>query len=115
MIWTSLDRCTYTKLVLWQFCLTHRKLSRQKIHARAIVSADKKLQNDFNPFPNKPWFLRVCRINLLKTCGKRAISPFPSVFSTHMDNFLPFSSKLKLSSANSFSLEKSKICCMGES
>ena len=21
----------------------------------------------FNPFPNKPWFLRVCSINLLKT------------------------------------------------
>ena len=27
-----------------------------------------------------------------------------------MDNFLPFSSNLKLSSANSFSLEESKIC-----
>ena len=36
---------------------------------------------------------------------------FP-VFSTHLDNFLPFSSNLKLSSANSFSLEESKICCL---
>ena len=50
-----------------------------------------------------------------KHCGKRrnysqrAISPFPTVFSTHLDNFLPFSSNLKLSSANSFSLEESKI------
>ena len=35
---------------------------------------------------------------------------FPTVFSTHMDNFLPFSSNSKLSSANSFSLEESKIC-----
>ena len=34
---------------------------------------------------------------------------FP-VFSTCLDNFLPFSSNLKLSSANSFSLEESKIC-----
>ena len=34
---------------------------------------------------------------------------FP-VFSTHLDNFLPFSSNLKLSSANSFSLEESEIC-----
>ena len=32
------------------------------------------------------------------------------VFSTCLDNFLPFSSNLKLSSANSFSLEESKIC-----
>ena len=51
-----------------------------------------------------------------KHCGKRrnrlwqAISPFPTVFSTCSDYFLPFSSNLKLSSANSFSLEESKIC-----
>ena len=32
------------------------------------------------------------------------------MFSTRLDNFLPFSSNLKLSSANSFSLEESKIC-----
>ena len=38
------------------------------------------------------------------------ISPFPIVFSTRLDNFQPFSSNLKLSSANSFSLEESKIC-----
>ena len=43
-----------------------------------------------------------------------AISPFPTVFSTCFGNFLPFSSKLKLSSANSFTLEKSKICCLGK-
>ena len=35
---------------------------------------------------------------------------FPPVFSTRLDNFLPFSSNLKLTSANSFSLEESKIC-----
>ena len=34
---------------------------------------------------------------------------FPVLF-THLDNFLLFSSNLKLSSANSFSLEESKIC-----
>ena len=51
-----------------------------------------------------------------KHCGKRrncllrAISPFPTVFSSCLDNFLPFSSNLKMSSANSFSLEESKIC-----
>ena len=35
-------------------------------------------------------------------CSKRAISPFLTVFSTRLKNFLPFSSKLQLSSANSF-------------
>ena len=50
----------------------------------------------FNHFPNKPWFLHVCSKSLLKTLGKgeiaqRAISPFPTVFSTLLENFLPFS------------------------
>ena len=35
---------------------------------------------------------------------------FP-LFSTRLENFLPFSLNLKLLSANSFSLEESKICC----
>ena len=35
---------------------------------------------------------------------------FSTVFSNHFDNFLPFNSNLNLSSANSFSLEESKIC-----
>ena len=41
-------------------------------------------------------------------------SPFPAVFSTHLESFLPFLSNLKLLSANSFSLEESKICCLGK-
>ena len=67
-----------------------------------------------NTFPNKPWILRVCSTSLLKTqwekenCSLWAISPFPTVFSTRLDNFLPFLSNLELSSANSFSLEGSK-------
>ena len=36
--------------------------------------------------------------------------PFPNVFSTHLESFLPFSSTLKLLSANSFSLKEPKIC-----
>ena len=48
--------------------------------------------NCLNPFPNKPWFLRVCRTILSKTL---AISLFPTVFSTNLDNFMPFSSNLK--------------------
>ena len=40
--------------------------------------------------------------------------PFPP-FSILLNNFLPFSSTLKLSSANSFSLEESKICGLGKS
>ena len=39
---------------------------------------------------------------------------FPTVFSTHIENFLSFSSNLKLSSENSFSLEESKTCRLGK-
>ena len=73
-----------------------------------------------NLFPNKPWFLRVCSKCLLKkknTAGKGEIARneqfllFPQCFSICLEtNFLPCSSNLKSSSANSFSLEKSKMC-----
>ena len=36
------------------------------------------------------------------------------MFSTHLEDFLPFSSNSKLSSANYFSLEEYEICCLGK-
>ena len=72
-----------------------------------------------NPFPNKPWFSNVCSVSLLKTLWEKEkllitsdFSFSPLVFSTHLENFLPFSSNLKYSSSNSFSLEESKIFCL---
>ena len=38
------------------------------------------------------------------------ISPFPIVISTCKESSVPFSTNLKSLSANSFSLEESKIC-----
>ena len=68
----------------------------------------------FQSFPNEPLFLRVCRISVLKTLWEKEklllTGTFPfshSFFFTFLENFL--SSYLKLSSANSFSLEESKI------
>ena len=58
--------------------------------------------------PGKQAFWKHC--GKRRNCSERAISPFPTVFSTRVDNFLPFTSNMKLSSANSFSLEESKIC-----
>ena len=54
------------------------------------------------------------------TVGKEEIARnkqflvFFTVFSTHLENFLPFSSNSELSSANNFSLEESKICHLGK-
>ena len=39
-----------------------------------------------NPFPNKQLFLPACSTS----CSQQAISPFPTVFTTHLGNFLPF-------------------------
>ena len=58
----------------------------------------------FNPFPNKPWFLRVCSISLLKK----------HYWKRRKNNFFSFSSNLKLSSVNSFSFEESKNCRLGK-
>ena len=75
---------------------------------------------NFNPFPNKPWFLRVCSTSLLKTLWEKekllvtSNFSFPTVFSTRLENFLLLSSNLKLLSANSLNLEKSKIFCLGK-
>ena len=41
-------------------------------------------------------------------------SPFPSISFTFLENFLPFSSNVKLSSAEPFSLEESKVCYFGK-
>ena len=79
-------------------------------------------------FVNMVWILSQtnpdCYVSAVqvfwKHCGKRrnclqgAISPFSTVFSTLLKNFLPLSPNLKLSSANSFRLEESKICRLGK-
>ena len=73
----------------------------------------------FNPFPNKPWFLRLHYKAFENTVGKGEIARneqfllFPQCF-LFVLRTLPFSANLKLSSANSFSLEESRICCLGK-
>ena len=68
----------------------------------------------FNSFPNKPWFLCVCGISLLKTLWEKEKLLVTSNFSfSHIvfypfKNFLPFSSNFKLLSADSFNLVESK-------
>ena len=49
-----------------------------------------------NPFPNKPWFLRVCSTSLLKTLGKGEIARneqfllFPQCFLSIWETFCHF-------------------------
>ena len=73
------------------------------------------------PFPNKPYFTGLSAGQVFENiAGKGEIARneqfllFPTVFSSLLENFLPFSSKLKMSSAKSLSLEESKICRLEE-
>ena len=92
----------------------YRKLWRTRLINVQILRIVLAIRTEeVNLFPTKPWFLRVCTTSLLKTLVTSNFS-FSHSFSTHLENFLPFSSNLKLSSANSFSLEESKICRLGK-
>ena len=57
-------------------------------------------QRKLNPFPNKPWFLRVCSASLFEnTVGKGEIARYERfllfpVFYARSTNFLPFFSNL---------------------
>ena len=75
------------------------ELGRHFLFANALTHSH--TMTPLTPLGNKPFE---------NTVGKGAISPFPTVFSSRLDNLLPFSFNLELSSANSFSLEESKIC-----
>ena len=62
---------------------------------------EKMLVTGIDPFPNNPLYLCVCSTSLLKTMWENF--SFTHSFSTHFENFLPFSSNLKMSSVNPFS------------
>ena len=71
-----------------------------------------KLWNCLNRFPNKPLFFYVCSRSPLKTLGNGEIAR-NSVFKP-FDEPSSIFIKLKLLSANSFSLEECKICRLGK-
>ena len=73
------------------------------------------------PFPKQTLVLMCLQYKSLENtvgkgenaCNKQFLL-FPQCFLSYLKSFLPFSSNLKLFSAYSFSLEESKICCMGK-
>ena len=70
----------------------------------------------FNPLPNKLWLLCVSSSGLLKTLWEKEkwLSFSHCVFYPFEElKFLPFSTNLKLLSANCLSFGSLKICCMG--
>ena len=89
----------------------------------AAESAQADMDRNFSFFftlSKTSHFFYVSAVYFFQHCGKRrncsyrAVSPFPTVLSTLFENAPPFPSNSKLSSANSFSLEESKICRLGK-
>ena len=81
-------------------------LNKNKVTVYYLTDQNFSAMNPcINPFPNKPWFLRVCRTSLLKTLREKEKLLVTSNFSfSHsVFNLFAISSNLKLSSAKSFS------------
>ena len=99
-------------------CMSDRR--EGSVEAAIAVDFVFRLKDNFKPLPNKPWSLRVCHTSLLKTLWEKekllvtSNLSFPTVFSTCLKSFLSNSTNLKLLSANSLSLEESKICRLGK-
>ena len=55
-----------------------------------FVKKKEEMYATFNPFPNKPWFLRVCIISLLKTLWEKEKLLIMSNFSFAHSVFCPF-------------------------
>ena len=74
---------------------------------------------EFNRFPNKPWFLRVCSTSLLKTLGKGEIAHHKQFLLCH-SVFYPIGElsaifiKFRTVICKCFSLEESKILLFGK-
>ena len=97
---------------LWAFLIFSQTFSKY-LYYRPVERA--------NTFPNKPWLLRVCSRRLLKTLWEKEkllvtsnSSFFPQCFLPVWITFCHLHQNLELSTANSLSLEGSKICRLGK-
>ena len=74
--------------------LTFKSRKPRRVRQRPFLRMDYKYRpkyfHDFNLFPNKPWFLRVCSARLLKTLREKEKLLVTSNFSFSHSVFYPF-------------------------
>ena len=97
------------------------KGSHKENSCEIISKFDKRFQRRkfFNPFPNKPWFLRVCSTSLLKTLWEKEKLLVTSNFSFSHNVFYPFRVpvifiKFEIVAWKLISLEESKVRRLGK-
>ena len=114
LVWQRQRKSYFVSIYMFKFqplTLCYKVLCL--IYNHTIPAFNTSVPFYLNPFPNRPWFLRVCSTSLLKTLWEKEKLLVTSNFSFSHSIFY-LSLNLKLSSANSFSFEKSKICCLGK-
>ena len=79
----SLDKMSFLK-GRNHYCRVERKQKGEDARNQSL------LQSFLNPFPNKPWFLRVCSTSLLKTLLEKEKLLVTSNFSFSHSVFYPF-------------------------
>ena len=100
--------------------IIERNGALRKCWLKLITKATIVLKSTLTLSQTSPGFTCLQYKSFENTVGKGEIAHseqfllFPTVFSTSLENFLRFSSSSKLSSADTFSLEESKICRLGK-
>ena len=101
--------------VFWKHCGKRRKCWSQGLSPFSIIFSTLSMTNSIIPTIFNPLLFTCLQYKTIENnVGKEeiAISPLSTVFSTHLENFLPFSSNSKLSYADTFSLDESEICLL---
>ena len=107
---------TQSKCIHFFPCMSSPLLISVQIYCISVYSL---LLTTLNPFPKKPWFLRVCSTSLLKTQWEKENLLVTSNFSFFHSFFYPFRKtstifiNFKIVVCELFQLE-SKICCLGK-
>ena len=70
--------------------MTMRKNGIENINRKGETAGNQHLLLSLNPFPNKPWFLRVCSTSLLETLREKEKLLVTSNFSFSHSVFYPF-------------------------
>ena len=99
-VWHRVNVLVHSRLVIFVYLLSlpvaHLNDAPRR---RLVVTGDNaRIQDEttessawfFNPFPNKPWFLRVCSTSLLKTLWEKEKLLVTSNFSFSHRVFHPF-------------------------
>ena len=94
LLWEKEKNAAYQHFILFSQCFSNLSVTKLIICAASDAFNSYCLKfcyvESFNPFPNKPWLLRVCSTSLLKTMWEKENLLVTSNFSFFHIVFYPF-------------------------